>query len=81
MMADTLYTMLARHLRGSEECDAPTLYRHFIDGKGTIEISRGKVNVFYPRRAHNPILRAVPWEEFPRFLPGLNNAELILHFQ
>jgi hypothetical protein len=81
MMADTLYTMFARHLRGFEECDAPTLYRHFIDGKGTIEVSRGKVNVFYPRRAHNPILRAVPWHQFPRFLPGLNNAELTLHFQ
>ena len=81
MMADTLYTMLARHLRGFEECDAPTLYRHFIDGKGTIEVSRGKVNVFFPRRAHNPILRAVPWHQFPRVLPALNNAELILHFQ
>ena len=34
MMADTLYTMLAHHLRGFEECDAPTLYRHFIQRKG-----------------------------------------------
>jgi len=81
MMADTLYTMLARHLRGFEECDAPTLYRHFIDAKGTIEIRRSKVNVLYPRRAHNPILRAVPWDQFPRVLPGLNNAELTLNFQ
>lgn len=81
MMADTLYSMLARHLRGFEECDAPTLYRHFIHGKGAIEVSQGKVNVFYPRRAHNPILRAVPWNLFPRSLPSLNNAELTLHFQ
>ena len=60
MMADTLYTMLARHLRGFEECDAPTLYRHFIQGKGTLEVSQGKVNLFYPRRAHNPILGPSP---------------------
>jgi hypothetical protein len=81
MMADTLYTMLARHLRGFEECDAPTLYRHFIQGKGTLEISQGKVNLFYPRRAHNPILRAVPWHQFPRSLPGLDHSELTLHFE
>jgi hypothetical protein len=81
MMADTLYTMLARHLRGFEECDAPTLYRHFVQGKGTLEVSQGKVNLFYPRRAHNPILRAVPWHQFPRALPGFNHAELALHFE
>ena len=81
MMADTLYTMLARHLRGFEECDAPTLYRHFIQGKGTLEVTHGKVNLIYPRRAHNPILRAVPWHQFPRSLPGLNHTELTLHFE
>ena len=81
MMADTVYTMLARHLRGFEECDAPTLYRHFIQSKGTIEVSQGKVNLFYPRRAHNPILRSVPWHQFPRALPGFNHAELALHFE
>ena len=80
LMADTLYTMFARHLRGFEECDAPTLYRHFIQGKGTLQVSQGKVNLFYPRRAHNPILRAVPWHLFPRSLPGLNHSELTLHF-
>ena len=81
LMADTLYTMLAGHLRGFEECDAPTLYHHFIQGKGTIEVSQGKVNLIYPRRAHNPILRAVPWHQFPHSLPGLNHAELKLHFE
>jgi len=81
MMADTLYTMLARHLRGFEECDAPTLYRHFIQGKGTIQISQGKVNLLYPRRAHNPILRAVPWQQFPRSIPGLNHSKMTLHFE
>jgi hypothetical protein len=81
MMADTLYTMLARHLRGFEECDAPTIYRHFIQGKGTLEVKQGKVNLIYPRRAHNPILRAVPWHQFPCSLPGLNHAELTFHFE
>jgi len=81
MMADTLYTMLARKLRGFEDCDAPKIYRHFVRGKGTIIVEDGIVNVIYPRRAHNPILRAVPWNNLPCFLPGLNNAKLRLSFR
>jgi hypothetical protein len=81
MMADTPYTMLALHLRGFEECDAPPPYRHFIQGKGALEVNQAKVNLLYPRRAHNPILRAVPWLQFSRSLPGLNNAELVFHFE
>ena len=60
MIADTLYHMLARHLRGFETCDAPKLYRHFIRGKGLIEVKDQHVTITYLRRAHHPILRNVP---------------------
>jgi hypothetical protein len=73
--------MLANKLRGFEDCDAPTIYRHFIRGKGTITIDGSTVNVIYPRRAHNPILRAVPWDHLPSRLPGFNNAKLGITFQ
>jgi transposase len=81
MMADTLYTMLARKLRGFESCDAPKLYRHFVRTHGVVEIRNGDVIVTYPRRAHNPVLRAVPWNRLPCSLPGLDGAKLILRFQ
>ena len=81
MMADTLYTMLAHKLRGFEDCDAPKIYRHFVRGKGTIIVKDRIVNVIYPRRAHNPILRAVPWDDLPCTLPGLSRAKLGLSFQ
>jgi len=80
MVADTLYTMLARKLRGFEDCDAPKLYRHFIRGRGTVAVRDGTVTVSYPRRAHNPILRRVPWESLPQRLPGLDGAPLRLQF-
>lgn len=80
MIADTLYTMLARRLRGFEDCDAPKLFRHFVDGKGRIDIRGSRVEVTYPRRAHNPILRAVPWETLPRHLPLPAGGELSLRF-
>jgi hypothetical protein len=80
MIADTLYTMLARRLRGFEDCDAPKLFRHFVDGKGRFDIRGSRVEVTYPRRAHNPILRAVPWETLPRQLSLPAGGELSLRF-
>ncbi|MCP4283482.1 MAG: transposase, partial [Gammaproteobacteria bacterium] len=80
MVADTLYTLLARKLRGFEECDAPKLYRHFVKGKGTIEVHNGNVTVSFPRRAHNPILRAVPWQKLPDSLPASSDLALNLRF-
>src|SRR3990170_6564248 len=61
----TLYSMLAKKLRGFEDCDAHKLYRHFVRGKGTISIRNQTVTVTYPRRAHNPILRSVQWDQLP----------------
>lgn len=80
MVADTLYTMLAKKLRGFEDCDAPKLYRHFVHGKGNILVDGCTVNVIYPKRAHNPILRQVPWDNLPLRLPGLGDAKLTLNF-
>jgi transposase len=80
MVADTLYTMLATKLRGFEECDAPKLHRHFIDGKGTISVKGTQVQVAFRRRAHHPVLRNVPWARLPRALPAHPGAELTLHF-
>ena len=81
MIADTLYSMLAHKLRGFEDCDASTIYRHFVRGKGTISVDDGVVNVLYPRRAYNPILRAVPWDKLPGLLPAFDRATLGLSFE
>ena len=81
MMADTLYNMLARKLRGFEDCNASKIYRHFVKGKGTVVAEDGMVNVIYPRRAHNPILRSVPWDNLPMSLPGLGDTKLVLSFR
>lgn len=81
MIADTLYTMLAQKLRGFERCDAPTLYRHFVRGKARVEVQGRDLTVTYPRRAHNSILRKVPWDSMPQALPGFTAGKLILQFQ
>lgn len=80
MLADTLYTMLARKLRGFEDCDAPKLYRHFVHRKGTVSVTGPDVVVSFPRRAHNPILRAVPWHNLPGALLTPSGGTLTLRF-
>jgi len=80
MITDTLYSMLAKKLRGFEGCDAPKIYRHFVKGKGKIVAKDGNLSVIYPKRAHNPILRAVPWHRMPRVLNWLDGANLDLVF-
>jgi hypothetical protein len=80
MVADTFYTMLAKKLRGFEDCDAPKLYRHFVRGKGIVEVQGNSVSIIYPKRAHNPILRQVPWDHLPRQLPSLDGTRLTLSF-
>jgi transposase len=81
MIADTLYTMLAQKLRGFEDCDAPKIYRHFVRGKGVVSVKDKTVSVTYPRRAHNPILRQLPWGRLPQVVPGLDDASLVLKFK
>jgi hypothetical protein len=80
MIADTLYSLLAHKLRGFESCDAPKIFRLFVKGKATIRISDHEITVTYPRRAHNPILRSVPWHRLPQSISWLNGAKLILRF-
>ena len=81
MIADTLYSMLAHKLKGFEQCDAQKIYRHFIRGKADVEITGGEVRVTYPRRAHNPILRDIPWQRLPQTISWLDGAKLKLKFQ
>jgi len=80
MIADTLYTMLARRLRGFEDCDASKLYRHFVDGKAVVDVRGTDVSVTFPRRAHNPVLRAVDWNTLPSKLLAPAGAKLSLRF-
>ena len=81
MIADTLYGMLSKKLRGFEDCDAPKIYRDFVRGKGKITVKGNDLTVIYPKRAHNPILRSVPWHRLPESLNWLDGAHLNLTFQ
>jgi transposase len=80
MIADTLYTMLAQKLRGFESCDAAKIHRLFVKGKGKVTLKGNKITVIFPRKAHNPILRSVPWHRLPQALSWLDGVDLELTF-
>jgi transposase len=81
MIADSLYTMLAQKLRGFEECDAPKIFRSFVRGRGVVKVQGQSLSVTYPKRAHNPVLRSVPWHLLPSRLSWLEGIELNLAFE
>lgn len=80
MVADTLYYLLAQNLRGFEDCDAPRIYRHFIQGKATITLTNHDITLTFPRRAHNPLLRKVPWQNLPNRVSWLDGRRLNFRF-
>ncbi len=75
-IADTLYYLLAQHLRGFEECDAPRIFRHFIRGKGQITVTDDEIVVRFPKRAHNPLLRSINWSDLPNRISWLGRRRL-----
>jgi hypothetical protein len=81
MIADTLYSMLSQKLRGFESCDAPKIFRNFIRGKAKVKIDKSRLTVTYPRKAHNPILRAIPWSRLPEKISWLDDYRIDLKFK
>ena len=80
LIADTLYWRLAQNLRGFEKCDANTIFRNFVHGQGVVSVHGDEITVAYPKRSHNPILRAVNWQHLPKNLPWLDDVKLSLVF-
>ena len=52
-----------------------------VRGKAMISVDGRDITVVYPRRAHNPILRSLPWKGMPDNIPSLPGARLTLRFQ
>jgi transposase len=76
IVADTLYYMLAQHLRGFEDCHAPKIHRHFVNTRGNVRYDGSELRVTFPRKAHNPIVRAVRWDKLPDRISWLDGARL-----
>jgi transposase len=79
MIAHALYHVLSQKLRGFEQCRAATIFRQFINMKADIAVRGDLVTVNFPRRAHNPIIKAAQLDKTAPSIPWLGNRRL--HFE
>ena len=75
-IADTLYHLFARDLRGFEKCRAQTIFKHFIDMPGRIEYDGKVFTVKIRKRAATPILLGVEKLNREILVPWLGNKPL-----
>jgi transposase len=76
VIADTLYHLFARDLRGFEKCRAQTIFKHFIDMPGRIEYDGKVFTVKIRKRAATPILLGVEKLNREIQIPWLGNKPL-----
>jgi len=76
VIADTLYHLFARDLRGFEKCRAQTIFKHFIDMPGRIEYDGKVFTVKIRKRAATPILLGVEKLNREILIPWLGNKPL-----
>ena len=76
VIADTLYHLFARDLRGFEKCRAQTIFKHFIDMPGRIEYDGKVFTVKIRKRATTPILLGVEKLNREIQIPWLGNKPL-----
>jgi transposase len=70
VVADRLYRGLAQRLKGFDHASPLKLFRKFVSGSGTIEVTPDEIVVHMAKHAHNPVLKEggfgeptppVPW--------------------
>ena len=72
LMASSLYRYLAQRIaNGYEAAKSRHLFRDFIDATATIEIDERAVNVYFQKRAHNPLLVAAGFDKTDIRIPWL----------
>lgn len=59
VIADALYHLFTKDLRGFEKCRAQTIFKHFINMPGRIEYDGKGFTVKIRKRAATPILLSV----------------------
>lgn len=81
MIAHSLYHFISQRLRGFEECRASTIFRKFINMKAEVAIRNGNIIVKFPRRAHNPIIKAAQLDKVPCEISWLGKRKMIFEFR
>ena len=80
MIAHALYHFMSQKLRGFENCRSATIFRQFINMKADIMIRGEVIKVKFPRRSHNPIIKAAQLDKKATSISWLGNKRLQFEF-
>ncbi len=80
MIAHALYHALSQKFRGFEHCRAATIFRQFINMKAEICVDNDVIIVKFPRRSHNPIIKAAQLDKGAPKISWLGNRRLRFKF-
>lgn len=80
MIAHALYHFISQKLRGFEDCRPATIFRQFINMKADILIRGDVIEVKFPRRSHNPIIKAAQLDKKAIPVSWLGNRRLKFEF-
>ncbi len=80
-VATGLYRLLARRLDGYEKAKARQIFRHFLCTPAQVDVQSNRVEVTFPKRAHNPLLIAAGFGEKTTPIPWWNGLPLALRFR
>lgn len=77
VVANGLYHIFAKGIKGFEQCNAKKLYRKFINTIATIEVTQDEeILVHLTLRAHNPLLMEAGFKDRVVRVPWLRNASV-----
>ena len=80
MIAHALYHFISQKLRGFEDCNAATIFRQFINMSAEILICGEVITVKFPRRSHNPIIKAAQLDKNATSISWLGNKRVKFEF-
>jgi hypothetical protein len=80
MIAHALYHLLSQKLRGFENCRSSTIFRQFINMNADILVRGDRIRVKFPRRSHNPIIKASKFDKQAPSISWLGNRHLQFEF-
>jgi hypothetical protein len=81
LMASSLYRLLgARIGHGYKTAKSRHIFRDFIEATATIAITADAIEVYFQKRAHNPLLLAAEFDKTDVRVPWLGNKRLRLFF-
>jgi hypothetical protein len=81
-MASSLYHLLGQDVgRGYEVAKSRHIFRDLVNTPAQVRLTKTKIKVQLPRRAHNPLLIAAGFQGREMRVPWLDNRTLNIDFK